>query len=751
MHNLINFTHTSSIMDDCIHRSTFSRNGQRGALMIGLIITMVILSAIGGGIVYIFSSSTLNPISGNMAQRAYYNAEAGFRYVTALYRSGNTTEFNTYVDNPKALSIPDGGTATVTVTGLVTPYVPGKANYVSGSGSTLTLSPTTGTFPSPLGFFMKDGSSTVHRYTGLTTSGGNIVLTGISPSVAAGGSFTTKQQIIVTSTGTSGGIWNVSRKVTYIWPLSTAGGDEVSADPFTEGVNPGSVNSNWNNPSAGSFEVATTSGNAALQLTDQKTLFECDDTYFSLISLKWGTNFANFGQSWSGNNNTLSYDAQVKMKIRPRTIDGWNTYQYYMAGIVSRLNLPTAESLSNASMLGAAFLRGRNSGRWDPEYDYIEDGVVPDAVQDIPLIVLWKTSGGICNMQWVAYKVLSPTFDSGNHTLTTAGSPHYVIGQTSRARARITVLSTDNGVTGIITGVSDTYSIFQDGENLVQLERQNNLSAQVDTPISATQIDYDHGKNANHINIGFAAGDFIVGVNSGATATIQSFTTAGSWINGNARGTIYFSGTSEGTFLNNESLRIYSSGTTPIATYRAGLSDVLTSNNMQDIKEWSTLVLRIEEKQATEGTFNGSYINNIQVYLGDTSAHGTPTGSPLDILRLGNSRWSNPVAAGDVQWPPDAGWSSAPDATKDHFTLIQGWVMNTDASVTSSFLLTGTAEEPNSIIQTNIYTTHGLTTFTQQELGLQVAGHGMATYGTYFDDFAVRLKGSGGYLSPSQY
>lgn len=760
MHNLINSRYSCRKQADCPFRHAV-HNSQRGALLIGLIITMVILSVIGGGIVYIFSSSTLNPVSGNMAQRAYYNAEAGFRYVTALFRSGNTAEFNTYVDNPKTLSIPDGGTATVTVTGLVTPYVPGKANYVSGSGSSLTLDPTSGTFPSPLGFFMKDGSSTVYRYTGLTTSGGNIVLTGISPSVASGGSFTTKQQVMITSTGTSGGIWNVSRKVTYIWPLSTAGGSEVSADPFTVGVNPGSVNSNWNNPTAGSFVVATTSGNAALQLTNQYDLvcgswWNSTTTFFSLISLKWGSSFANFGQSWSGNNKTLSYDAQVKMNIRPQTTSGGVTYEYYMAGMVYRLNLPVAGSLSNASMLGTAFLRGYNGKDWSGnEIDYIDDGVVPGAVQNIPVIVLWKASGGMCNMQWIAYKVLSPTFDSGNHTLTTAGSPHYVIGETSRAQANITVSSNDSGVTGIITSVSDTYLTFQDGENLLQLARQSSLFAQVDTPISSTSIDFDNGRNLFSPYGGIAAGDFIVGSSSGATATIQSaqITGAGTWRNGNAKGTIYFVGTSVGTFSNNEWLQIYRPGDTPVAIYRTGLSDVLTSNNMQDIKEWSTLMLRIEEKQATTGAFSGSYVNNIQVYMGDTSAHGTPTGSPLDILRLGNSRWSNPVAAGDVQWPPDAGWSSAPDATKDHFTLIQGWVMNTDASVASSFLLTGTAEEPNSIIQTNTFTTYDPTTsaFTQQELGLQVAGHGMATYGTYFDDFAVKLKGSGGYLSPTQY
>ncbi len=749
MFTLINTKFSGRTLVGCGYHQVL-RNGQRGALLIGLIITMVILSALGGGIVYIFSSSTLNPISGNYAQRAYYNAEAGFRYVTSLYRSGNTTEFNTYIAAPKTLSLPEGGTAAVQVT---TPIPSATANTsAAGGGSTLTLSSTSG-FPSPKGFFTIGTANTVYRYTGVSGT----TLTGIYPntgSVASGVTIKTKEQVTITSKGTFGsGLWTVSRTVIYAWPLSSSAEDETSADSPAAGVNPGSPGSNWNVPSAGAFTVDTSTGQPALKLTDQSNYPVCFSsspiTYFSLMSLKWGSDFANFSKSWSGNSKTLSYDAQVKMKLHQLVGDGTD-YQYYMAGMVFRLG-PTAD-LEDVSTLGVSFLRGLNgfdTSWWGQktDRDYIEDGVVPGAVQDLPLIVLWQKNG--CGMQWIAYKVLSPTFDTGNGTLTNAGSPHYVIGATSGARARITVNTSDNGVTGYITGVSDAFSIFQDGENLLQLTRQSSLSARVDTPISSTSIDYDNGRNADHINIGIAAGDFIEGVNSGATATVQSVTSTGSWINGNARGTIYFIGTSVGTFLNNESLRIYRPGTIPVATYRVGLSDVLTSSNMQYIKDWSTLVLRIAEKQATEGTFTGSYVNNIQVYLGDVSAHPTPTGSPLDILRLANPRWSNPVAAGDVQWPPDAGWSLVPlDAAKDHFTLVQGWVVNT--ALASSFVRIDTGEEPTSIIQTNTFTTHGLTTFTQQELGLQVAGSGMATYGTYFEDFAIKLKGSGGYISPLQ-
>lgn len=741
MYTLINTKLSGRTLVDCTCRRAL-RNGQKGALLIGLIITMVILSALGGGIVYIFSSSTLNPISGNYAQRAYYNAEAGFRYVTSLYRSGNTTEFNTYVAAPKTLSLPDGGTAAVQVT---TPIPSATANTsAAGGGSTLALSSTSG-FPSPKGFFTIGTANTVYRYTGVSGT----TLTGIYPntgSVASGVVVKTKEQVTITSRGTFGsGLWNVSRTVIYAWPLSSSAGDEISADSPAVGVNPGSPGSNWNAPSAGAFTVAAIDGQPALKLTDQLS-YSCGsspDTYFGLMSLKWGPDFANFSKSWSGNSKTLSYDAQVKMNLHQLVGDG-TTYNHYMAGMVFRLKLGTTGNVVvNASTLGVSFLRGLNgTDWWGYDRDYIEDGVVP--INDFPLIVLWQKNG--CGLQWIAYKVLSPAFDTGNGTLTNAGSPHYVIGASSGARARITVNTSNNGVTGFITGVSNSYSTFQDGEQLAQLARQYSLSAQVDTPISSTSIDYDHG-NDDDGNTGILEDDIIVGRNSNASARITHITRQGAWTNGTARGTMTISETS-GTFVNNEWLDVYRLGTTPIATYRTGLSDVLTSANMQYIKEWSTLVLRIAEKQATEGTFTGSYVNNIQVYLGDVRAHGTPTGSPLDILRLTNPRWSNPAATGDVQWPPDAGWSLALDPTKDHFTLVQGWVVN--SAVSSSFLLTGTTEELNSIIQTNTFTTNGFINFTQQELGLQVAGSGMATYGTYFEDFAVKLKGSGGYISPMQ-
>lgn len=207
-------------------RRAFLQN-QRGSLLIGIIATIVILSALSGGLLYIFSSSSLNPVSGNFAQRAYMNAEAGINYVKALYRNAQTPAegkalLQTY-ENQQTINMPDGGTAKVTVSGMTSNYIPAEATYVSGSGTTLTLSPTSGSFPDPPGFFRKRNDSTIYRYTRKTVDGTNIVLSGVSPSVtgAAGVVFVTNEQITIDSQGTVGlGLWNVNRKISYLWPLS---------------------------------------------------------------------------------------------------------------------------------------------------------------------------------------------------------------------------------------------------------------------------------------------------------------------------------------------------------------------------------------------------------------------------------------------------------------------------------------------------------------------------------------------------
>lgn len=56
------------------------REDQRGTVLVSIIITMIILSVLGAAMFSLFSTSIMSQIGGNSSARAYYLAEAGFRY-----------------------------------------------------------------------------------------------------------------------------------------------------------------------------------------------------------------------------------------------------------------------------------------------------------------------------------------------------------------------------------------------------------------------------------------------------------------------------------------------------------------------------------------------------------------------------------------------------------------------------------------------------------------------------------------------
>lgn len=721
--------------------------------------------------------------------------------VTSTYTA--YTDTYTYTTTGCAAAGCTGSPVTLTLSPGLVRAVPAwqSISVIARPSSGQTVTPTTGTDHLTLtkpeaGFYMPErngkftipGNSVVYKYTyrdNFNSTALTTTLYGISNSLTPTSStpftVTTASSIIpndffgIASTGTAGA---VSRTINYITPVDIAAPTGVAgeiatyADSFTAGVNPGSAGSNWYAATAGTYSVATTvvggeksdgttgaAGKAALQLTTSTAYggtpgdiwgngFTPNDMYFSLIALQWSQNYANFYGSWLGHAQTLSYDAQVKMKL-PQ-ID------YYMAGMVFRLNL-VASGLTGSSWLGAAFLRGNEAAATE---DGIETGVVP--VANVPVIVLWKkdVGGDLGTMQWIAYKIISGTiyFNNGQTPLLANGLIDcYIRGGSSSARARVaSVITTDVGVTGSLD-VSSLYLTFTAGEELFQFIKQPTATtARVRNTITSTSLPYDRGRNDILI------GDIIRGRSSNANAIVTNVTRSGS--NGSYQGTISITQL-QGTFTTADNLDVYRpnpnasnpSHSAHFDSYTAPGNTLTTGT--ESVKDWSTLLLRLEEKLADSGPFNGQYVNDIKIYIGDTDTHGTPTGTPLDALTYENKRWSNPPAAGDINWPPDAGWSTALNSSKDHFTLIQGWVVNPALSSTvtleNGLSPTGTIEEPNSIVRTTNLTTHSLTTFAQQEIGLQTAAAGMNNL-TYFDDFGVQMEGGGtggdyGFTSPLQY
>jgi prepilin-type N-terminal cleavage/methylation domain-containing protein len=854
-------------------KKSIATHHEKGSVLIGLIVTMVIMAFLGAAMVSLISTSGLNQAYGSISQKAYYLAESGFRYAASEFLSIADTENNGKNENQnskandlngRTLTLAEGsirltatpfyyatsaaaavGATTLSVrfpggtpayfaipsTGSIqiqTQYRPNSAttyttytdtyDYTAFNTSTATFTLSTGlqravpawtsvtviahpssdqtitpttsnnhlTLTKPAsGFFMPErngkfmipGNPVVYIYdyrdnftsTALTTT-----LYGISNSLTPASntpfSVTTTSSIIptdfltLTSTATVG---NTSRTLTYITPISVvaAAGTPAQkmtyADSFTAGVNPGDAGSNWYASALGTHSVLAsiaggtktdgTTGTAALQLTSSYNYggSGCggtNDMYFSLIALKWSQNYANFYGSWLSHDQTLSYDAQVKMKLPQQ--------DYYMAGMMFRLTLG---DLNNTSGLGVAFLRG---SAVTADEDGIESGVVP--VANVPMIVLWKkdTGGGLSSAQWIAYKIISGRifFNSGQSPyLANGATDSYIRGGSSGARARVAwVITTDGGVTGSLD-VSSPYQTFSANEELFRfiLQTPNTTTANTarvsSTSPTSTGFTFDRGYT------GIQTGDIIRGRSSNASARVTNVTVSGSWSSGNRSGTISITET-QGGFTYHEYLDVYR----PNASHSAHFVSYTPPGNTlttgtEYIKDWSTLLLRIEEKLV-----GGQYVNDIKIYIGDTDTHGTPTGSPLDALTLENKRWSNPPATGDVQWPPDAGWSAdlPGNQSKDHFTLLQGWVIN--PAVASTVTLQNglspdgtTIEEPNSIVRTTNYTTHALSSFAQQEIGLQSAGAGMDN-STYFDDFAIQMEGSAtggenGFSSPLQY
>lgn len=206
------------------------KNNQRGALLIALIITMVIFSALGAAVLYIFSSSTLNPVSGNYAQQAYYNAEAGYNFVLSRVRNeGKAAVLAAYGSNvaeaSRTLTLPGGGKAVVLMTGVASgTYTPVTASAAYDSTArTLTLTSVTGgAWPAAPGFFKKsDNSTTIYRYIKKETdASGNIKLSFISPGITTGGDIETFETAAISSTGTFGsGLWQARRTVSYTVPI----------------------------------------------------------------------------------------------------------------------------------------------------------------------------------------------------------------------------------------------------------------------------------------------------------------------------------------------------------------------------------------------------------------------------------------------------------------------------------------------------------------------------------------------------
>ncbi len=86
----------------------------KGNVLIGLIVTMMIFAALGAGMVSMTGTSTFSQVTANTTSKAYYLAESGFRYAASVYLNEDDTDTDGEIEDDRNLVLVnlDGSTFT---------------------------------------------------------------------------------------------------------------------------------------------------------------------------------------------------------------------------------------------------------------------------------------------------------------------------------------------------------------------------------------------------------------------------------------------------------------------------------------------------------------------------------------------------------------------------------------------------------------------------------------------------------------
>jgi hypothetical protein len=767
MHNSMNIKQSDTIGASHGYRHTFLNN-QKGALLVALIVTIVVLSILGGGLVYIFSSSALNPVSGNYAQRAYYNAEAGFRFVTSLYRAtSDKTIFTTTYNSVQTLSLPGGGSVTVLATSPTTSVSTTTSD--AGSGSSLNLTSVSG-FQTPMGFFTIGTGTTIYHYTGISGT----TLTGIFPvmgtTIAAGTTIKTKEQTTITSVGTYpvlGNLWDVSRKVSYVWPLSGASTGTPTALPST--INTFDVN-NWRISGATTAFSIFTGGlqnwaNLGLEMAASPFfsnwgLFNWQDNAIRVISadkffLPYDYDFYNTRQLTT--NKTLSYDAQTKIRV-----GGGEDYtaNNYLVGISTRSNVYLIGTTWYNNQFGFSYAKGNNSKFNIPTSNDI-------------YMVFWRSVGN--SFKLIAYKKLTKDegiiqwFETFTDPMDTTPNNWSASGDCDINWSQSTTVG--HGATTTSRQVKCTSPPFL-GNDSATLTRTVNFP----NGLESAKISFWYKKGSY---FSYSRAKLQMNNSSGTFFDVpgSDFTPTDTW----QYKEVTLSDNILYTLRTDSKIRFYADAHYDISINYGKcdfyIDDVQISSPYVKLVDWATLGVRVREKVTP------SRSNEFEVFFGHPTGNngsGPSTAAVVDVNRSNNAR-------DQISWPPVSPINSL-NAGDDKFTFVSSdtndpyssvnpwyWYYDSDGDYTSSAngasypttsarteedgcsytLVTGGTFEPYAVIKTsgtNCLTTDQYYTSGSDpvEFGLHV--YSPATYDTWFDDIGIQLtSGTAPYVPAIQY
>jgi len=312
-----------------------SSSCQKGSILLGLIITMVVMAVLGAGMVYLTTTSTFQELLANNNMRAYYAAESGGRYANSLVRTALA------YGNPSLITL--------------------SSSFAGSTGTTYT---------------MANGDSFQ-----------------INNWIQHG---TTSLYFTYDSIGTTGsGFLQAKRKLSYnIYPANQGGlalpppiPPAASEFEVPQGQQAAAWLGQFYDPTAAQdtkIFVQSAGGDAALNLA------ATDYT----MGLKWSTNLsmAQFDALRAAHNNLLSYGVQVKIW------ENENVNYSEMIGISFRLDDSPTTTKIDENMYGISFVKmgakpdtKPNNPAWYADYIW---GTTPwDVFSTNPytwFVVLWK-------------------------------------------------------------------------------------------------------------------------------------------------------------------------------------------------------------------------------------------------------------------------------------------------------------------------------------------------------------------------
>ena len=726
--------------------------GQGGVILMGLIVTMVIFSVLGSSMVYLFSTSTLDHIAGNFAQRAYYAAEAGMRYAMATYRHLGQGNFSSL--NNSTVLLPNNDSFTITVTNITaadaTAKVNGGQTLLKGGNINITGADIA-SFPEKNGYFKIGNDATIFRYKRRTSIAMELI-SGPSASllwetmVSNNTTITSpKDQVKITSKGTYpiAGLFSVGRTVEYGWIMSGGAGPPIPPfDPMTD-------MSKWTStPPGGSWGLS-----AVGTIDDGKALRVVETTASSpnrvLIGYQSGVD-SYFYQLWNFRNYYLSYDVQVKMKtFHTQNLDlsdDPNKYylKYFMGGLLFRVD----QTGSNYNAFGVGFARN-DKAISDGGSDDIPPQLIPTRNEIYLVLYREEVTGG--NKTLLAYKKLSAseasTLNAGIDVVTNftdsmsslapnwsgdktgTGGINPVVDLGPPASIKLEIDNNNNNAKD-----SSSYIIATPFQN-----KLNNLGTTTNTRYGYIPLTFTHKASTPFTKVTAAVETSYDGTNwtnVPISAPTNNWTTQ----------TVVLSAPPPSGTTGDLKIRFILSDDDKNSKGSWYIKDVNTSSS--NLADWPTILVRIREQ--TVSAFGGNSnvkVNDIKIYYGTTSDRGTPNATPLDpdgnndYNRRNNPRGgiTDPLdnTKKILPYPPEDD-SATPDA--DYFTLVQ-W----DWSLSSS---------PNNfgaLDTTTVRTTYNTTPSnlagweaTRPEIALFAFGNEVAL-NVWFDDFGVNPPaGTGG-------